>query len=1581
MDPALWEILEDDGEQDVEAIIRLHDPDVIPDQIRLVANFGRIATCRLKRNAILEVRADEAVDSLKAARLLGPEQEVELGDLPEISPNFFPEVDNRRFPGAGETGQGIIVGVVDWGCDFAHPDFRYADGTTRLLALWDQRGLPAPEFANRYGYGVIHTAEAINQALLADDPYAALGYHPASGDPEGEGAHGTHVMDIAGGNGQAGGSVGVAPEADLIFVHLASRGTEGLANLGDSVRVLEAVDFILQTAGERPWVINLSIGRHGGPHDGSTLVEQGLDAVVTAAPGRAIVQSTGNYFGSNIHASGRLRSGEKRTLFWETDEADVTPNELEIWYSGQDIFGVEIVSPDRKLIEYVPLGERASLRIGGQEVGRVYHRAQDPNNADHHIDIFLFSMDSAGIWEVSLIGEQVVDGTFHAWVERDAACLHCQSRFDREDADPSTTTGTICNGFQTIAVGAYNPHSSRQELASFSSCGPTRDGRQKPNLIAPGVHILAARSAPIDLEVETSLHTRKSGTSMAAPHVTGTIALMFEAAGRPLQIEETRQLLLGSTRSITISPEESARLGSGYLDIERAVETARTFTGDHPAPAETSSDKEERNERITNVLTSDEEEVLQLDSEEEEVWSEEDETYDVMEESDFFADDEEIDESLAAWDFFEADPDEMIETEAESDLAWSGASLVELADEVVATKEEIAYVSAGLLNHVISETGAGEVLNLLGVAQDSFLSPATIFEVFASGGVPVLRRHLDPIFEVVAEPGTRFRGALQAGDVLVRRALGEGRLGHAAILASSELRRYEELPAEGLTSEGHRLGWYVQVIEGGPRPHTLSDSFARLIIDDSQIVPPDQIILRFRTDRAPPVSYSHEQVVAPDSPLADRFVLAHHSRWCSPGQASSATCRPLTSPRTINRIVIHTLAVPSTSRRSGVDAVVSAWQRSGRTASAHYLIDRDGTTIQMVREGDVAFHVGNPSSNRDSIGIEHADICNDPVPYTTQLYERSAALVRDIAGRHRFSLRVFGIDTSNVNNATVVGHIGVGAHGDPGPYWDWEYYSLLLAWDGGTARDRPIRLATMAAQQATAPAGWHVRQRRNIPNSRCAGRNDPYGARYWRVQPNATGVAAEFSLIVDEPGIYKVSLWWPNVSGANPAVPVDLEVSCLASPCTDAFSETVTVNQQPNFGRWNDIGSGFTVRNPPVELRVRIRRDSTQRGWILADAVRVLKIGTAVAGKESVTASDLLTQPESQPAVEAISIDEVASEMNGLRFRFLQEYRAESGGSSRLFHSGAILFIQDWQGTSSNALIDQFPIPKLILEPYIDRPNNIRRYEVGIAAQRRAIIRNIRSVNDWRSERTRGRAWTAEMERRKNLLESRQRTLSRMLVREMMYNRFDETILLWTTHYNRALGASATPLDPNIVKSIFFQESRFGISGTHLELPPYDWSSSSRHPIRSRYNIGQAIDSWGPIQYLMIKEMSPAIYNQHGLGRLEPNSRWLGMSNNQYASWESGSFMTALREFFEFRDASGNNLMGTHGKDLYLDYDFWIRTCIRWLFHKFSRLPARTRSWREAVRAYNGRGPRAGRYRDEVMARLGSNDPLHVGNQ
>jgi outer membrane protein OmpA-like peptidoglycan-associated protein/subtilisin family serine protease len=571
VDPALQELLASgEASDEVEIVVRLRESAEPPPILRLVSRFGPIATARIERSAIWQIYGDPAIASIKAPREMvgeddfGPLISVEEAEYIDVEPS-----DLRRPPALAQTGRGSVIGVIDWGCDVAHPDFISADGRTRLLALWDQRS-PRSDL-NPYGYGQVLRQAAIDDALGSDDPYRRLRYHPAQSD-SGIGAHGTHVLGIAAGNGRGGGPLGIAPEAELIFVQLGRPGWDRAGPLGDSSHLLDALHFIVSEAGQRPLVINMSIGRHAGPHDGSTLVEQAIDWLVRARPGTAVVQSTGNYYARDVHCSGRLWNGAVDELAFEVHSGNSTPNELEVWYPGRDVFSATLLGPDGRHLATVPLGGKATIEIDGARVGNLYHRARDPNNGDHHINLFQYTNAPSGVWRLQLTGKDVSDGRYHAWIERDPGCSRCQALFDSGQVDRRHTTGSICNGLQTIAVGAYDAHHPSTPLARFSSSGPTRDGRLRPLLLAPGVRVLSARSRPRSGEGPPL--TRMSGTSMAAPHVTGTIALMLEAAGR-IDIVQIRRALFDSLGPCPGDrPEDRHRAGLGVLDVAAAVQRA-----------------------------------------------------------------------------------------------------------------------------------------------------------------------------------------------------------------------------------------------------------------------------------------------------------------------------------------------------------------------------------------------------------------------------------------------------------------------------------------------------------------------------------------------------------------------------------------------------------------------------------------------------------------------------------------------------------------------------------------------------------------------------------------------------------------------------------------------------------------------------------------------------------------------------------------------------------------------------------------------------------------------------------------------
>ncbi len=552
MDPALQDLIRPGAgppDEQLAVILRLRDATSLPAGVRVVARFGDIVTARVSRSSIRRVWADDRTASLKASRTYGV-------PLEPISDTGAASTAPQR-PNVVATGRGAVIGMVDWGWDIAHPDLRRPDGTTRLLSIWDQRSHRNGSAVAPYGYGRVITAAEINSALGEADPYASLGYDPADFD-SGSGAHGTHTASIA---------AAIARDAEFVFVNPGRQRARDQMPLGDSCELLEALDFIDRVAGSRSCVINMSLGRHAGEHTGRTCVEMAMDQFLSRRRGRAIVQSAGNYFERRTHTSWQLAPGEVHVLEVAADPGDPTRNEIDIWYPGRDRITVEVSSSDGRWTSRSLPGSSMTLTAGTTVLARVYHRLHDPNNGDNQCTVFLEPSPETANWQIRLFGDRIDDGRVHAWIERDSSCTNCQARFPTPGADPKTTIGSIANGYLPIVVGAYDPHDPSRGLGRFSSSGPTRDGRQKPDLLAPGVMIDGALSRGA---ARGRLHTRMSGTSMAAPAVAGTVALMFQAAGGPLTVEETRRALLSSCQPAETGLD-SQRTGYGYLDIAASV--------------------------------------------------------------------------------------------------------------------------------------------------------------------------------------------------------------------------------------------------------------------------------------------------------------------------------------------------------------------------------------------------------------------------------------------------------------------------------------------------------------------------------------------------------------------------------------------------------------------------------------------------------------------------------------------------------------------------------------------------------------------------------------------------------------------------------------------------------------------------------------------------------------------------------------------------------------------------------------------------------------------------------------------------
>jgi subtilisin family serine protease len=831
LDPALAEAVESAPHQQlIEGIIRLEDPTQIPAEFRIICQFIRICTGRFLAEDTWTIRQHPNVVSLKAARSLGVSQSGDM--LPGGSVVHAPAAPPLRF-----TGRGSIVAALDFGLDFGHPNFLNPDGSTRVMSFWHQGATYDLAHPNRYGYGRMFSRDEINAALRTSDPYRTLGYHPAISDT-GKGSHGTHTLDIAAGNGRAPGSnSGIAPEAEIIFVHLSTPRLGVSGDLGDSVRMLEALDFAHRTAADRPCVVNLSVGREAGSHDATSPFEQAMHELLRMGSGknRAICQSAGNYGSAHLAVNGWLREGEQRDLRWIVHPYDPGP-EIDAWYSGVDRFLVQLLPPDGGDPVEVRLGEVSDINHDGALVGRIYHRKNDPNNRDNHVEVFLYKGCPPGVWIFRLIGEYVITGRFHAWVER--GIPGAQSHFDRKITSRSYTLGTIATSPLVITVGAYDANADGLPLASFSSCGPTRDERNdKPEILAPGVRVVAARSIPRGAVRQEGLIMARSGTSMATPCLTGLVAAMFEAAGRPVSITEIRDCLKRSADAAadTDSPNCCAW---GRVNMEEAIRRVSelNFVATRQPRTDSRTDFQTGSQPPWFVTT--ESEDFDPAPGTDGAWGREYRTA--------FERKGEVDAPQGQGAIMNSD----------FTGRFPASSSLERTEQAVLDSSAGRQSETLFLQRLMSQLGSeASVFKLSAEFSAAELSPAALFRAAMQGRSPNQLR-------IVAMRDQKPEGGLRVGDWMLRALPGAGGVGHVCVLASGELVTPFAFAAQGIVAESEQPGYYGVVIESGAFPHTRQQSFARRFLDHRGRVPAHTIILRPSSSIEPEPS---EQAFGPPS--------------------------------------------------------------------------------------------------------------------------------------------------------------------------------------------------------------------------------------------------------------------------------------------------------------------------------------------------------------------------------------------------------------------------------------------------------------------------------------------------------------------------------------------------------------------------------------------------------------------------------------------------------------------------------------------------------------------------------------------
>lgn len=444
------------------------------------------------------------------------------GDFLLFSPKIMSPVDINSNNAAGITevlgqpfldltGRGVIIGLVDTGIDYTLDAFRFEDGSTKILSLWDQT-LDGTKEEGVY-FGASFSKEDINAALASDNPLSVI----PSIDEDG---HGTFMASAAASNTKDE-YIGAAPKANLICVKLRRARQYYIDRYllsSDNPALYESTDFLLGVKYildqsirlKMPVVIMIGMGSNTSAHDGNTMFEDYISFVSQRA-GYAFVTASGNEANAKHHTQGKVTGGGTESINIKVGRQGVSFGTI-IFGPAFDKISVSVTSPTGEIMARKPFKPGVEYKESLILENTIIHLRY---SVDSNNNIWV-GLENAteGIWEIRLYGDDIVDGSYWAWLPITG---QVDSSVEFLRPVPEYTIVYPAAALRTMTCGAYSSFDG--SLLISSSWGPTRLPKIAPDFVAPGVKVGG---------IYPEGYGTMTGTSVAAAVTAGAAALMLE---------------------------------------------------------------------------------------------------------------------------------------------------------------------------------------------------------------------------------------------------------------------------------------------------------------------------------------------------------------------------------------------------------------------------------------------------------------------------------------------------------------------------------------------------------------------------------------------------------------------------------------------------------------------------------------------------------------------------------------------------------------------------------------------------------------------------------------------------------------------------------------------------------------------------------------------------------------------------------------------------------------------------------------------------------------------------------------------